>query len=296
MSHRPPLPGLLLLLAACGSAPPPASPPPAAPAVAPSPPAAPSVAPSPAAPAAALSPPDLSRAPSGPEGDAIRRGHALVMDTHRELPDHVGNTLSCTNCHLGGGTVADAAPYVGVVDRYPRYRSRSGKIDDLPERINGCMERSMAGTALPVDSPEMQAFVAYMTFLSEGVAGADMPGAGMPRITPPAPPDAARGEALYASKCQSCHQPDGGGLSAPDGKTVFPPLWGEGSYNIGAGMARLHTAAAFVKWNMPLGQGGSLSDQEAYDLAAYFTVQDRPDLAKKHLDWPKGDKPEDARY
>ena len=80
------------------------------------------------------------------------------------------------------------------------------------------------------------------------------------------------------------------------GETVFPPLWGPRSFNIGAGMARLNTAAAFVKQNMPLGQGNTLSDQEAYDVALYFTKQPRPDFARKDKDWPKGDKPKDARY
>lgn len=61
-------------------------------------------------------------------------------------------------------------------------------------------------------------------------------------------------------------------------------------------MARLNTAAAFTKANMPLGQGYTLTDQEAFDVALYFTRQPRPDFAEKSLDWPEGDKPEDARY
>ena len=47
---------------------------------------------------------------------------------------------------------------------------------------------------------------------------------------------------------------------------------------------------------MPLGQGGSLSNDEAWDVAAYFTTQARPDFKKKINDWLKGDKPSDARY
>jgi thiosulfate dehydrogenase len=61
-------------------------------------------------------------------------------------------------------------------------------------------------------------------------------------------------------------------------------------------MARLSTAAAFVKHNMPLGQGETLSDQEAYDVALYFTAQPRPDFAGKDKDWPEGGKPDDAPY
>ena len=61
-------------------------------------------------------------------------------------------------------------------------------------------------------------------------------------------------------------------------------------------MARHHTAAGFVKKNMPLGQGNSLTDEEAWNVAAYFTTQPRPDFKKKLNDWIKGDKPSDARY
>ena len=51
-------------------------------------------------------------------------------------------------------------------------------------------------------------------------------------------------------------------------------------------MARVSTAAAFVKVAMPLGQGGTLTDQEAFDVAMYFTQQPRPDFAGKQNDWP----------
>jgi len=61
-------------------------------------------------------------------------------------------------------------------------------------------------------------------------------------------------------------------------------------------MARLPNAAAFIKVNMPLGAGNSLSDRDAIDIAAYFTRQPRPDFAAKTRDWPKGDKPADAPY
>ncbi|MCC6134588.1 MAG: hypothetical protein IT491_04325 [Gammaproteobacteria bacterium] len=53
--------------------------------------------------------------------------------------------------------------------------------------------------------------------------------------------------------------------------------------------------AAFVKAKMPLGQGGTLTDQETFDVAAYFTTQPRPDFAGKEQDWPECGKPKDAR-
>ena len=58
----------------------------------------------------------------------------------------------------------------------------------------------------------------------------------------------------------------------------------------GTGMARTYTAAGFVKNNMPVGQAG-LSDQEAIDVAEYFTHQPRRDFPTKVNDWPNGGKP-----
>jgi thiosulfate dehydrogenase len=60
-------------------------------------------------------------------------------------------------------------------------------------------------------------------------------------------------------------------------------------------MARVSVAAAFVQAKMPLGKGGTLTDQEAYDIAAYFTAQPRPDFAGRAGDWPRGGRPADAR-
>jgi thiosulfate dehydrogenase len=61
-------------------------------------------------------------------------------------------------------------------------------------------------------------------------------------------------------------------------------------------MVRLSNAAGFVRTNMPLGQGNTLSDGDALDVAAYFTRRPRPDFAAKSRDWPKGGKPSDAPY
>lgn len=88
--------------------------------------------------------------------------------------------------------------------------------------------------------------------------------------------DPARGESLYQGQCALCHGEDGAGVLTGDGARLFPPLWGAGSYNWGAGMHRIDTAAAFIRGNMPLGLGGSLSDQEAWDLAAFIDSHERP--------------------
>lgn len=115
-------------------------------------------------------------------------------------------------------------------------------------------------------------------------------GSGIPKIPSSRKPDPEAGKALYAASCAACHGANGQGIGN------FPPLWGPESFNVAAGMARMNTTAAFIKWNMPLGQGGSLSYEEAYDLAAYILSHERPDYAAKHLNWPQGGKPEDAPY
>lgn len=235
--------------------------------------------------------------PAGPLGDSVKLGRDVVLNTQVNAKAYVGNGLNCTSCHLNGGTVAGAAPFVGLWGVFPEYRSRTARVNSMQDRINDCFQRSMNGKALPMDSPEMLGVLSYIWWLSQGVpTGMNSSGRGFVNITAPAAPDAKHGKEIYAQKCAACHGADGAGISKPEGGYVFPPLWGAASFNIGAGMARLNNAAAFVKHNMPLGQGDTLTDQEAFDVAAYFTTQPRPDFADAAKDWPKGDKPDDARY
>lgn len=247
--------------------------------------------------AAPFNPPSEDAMPTGPMGEAIRYGHQLTTQTQVYAKEYVGNGLNCTSCHLNGGRTQNAAPWVGIWGVFPEYRPRNAEINALQDRVNDCFQRSLNGKPLPVGSKEMRGILAYMWWLSKDVpTGVDVEGRGFKRIKAEREPDTAKGKEIYAKKCMVCHGSDGQGANGPDGKYMFPALWGEKSFNIAAGMARLNTAAAFVKANMPLGQGGSLTDQEAYDVAAYLTQQPRPDYADKHKDWPKGDKPKDARY
>lgn len=244
----------------------------------------------------ALKAPEESTIPSGQQGEAIRYGKLLLTETHQRLPQHVGNKLTCANCHLGAGTVANASPWIGIWGVFPEYRARSGKINSLQQRVNDCFERSMNGKALPFDSPEMNSILAYMQWLSTGVpTGTSVKGRGFGPVNRDLKPNADNGKAVYVAKCASCHGPNGEGMKGAGGAYTYPPLWGKDSFNIGAGMARTYTAAAFVKHNMPLGQPNTLTDQEAIDVAEFFTHQSRPNFSPKAKDWPKGDKPKDAR-
>lgn len=236
--------------------------------------------------------------PDGPDKAAIMLGRRIALDTPRYAPGHVpGGAMSCTNCHLGGGTKPNASPWYGLTGVTPAYRARSGAVESLAQRINECFVRSENGTPLKYDSPGMVALLAYMTFLSKGVeSGQFGPGRGMGALSAIGRlvPDRERGKSIYMTQCAACHGANGGGIQR-DGRYAVPPLWGDASYNIGAGMARLGPAAAFIKHNMPLGNA-RLTEQEAIDVAAFVTQQTRPDFAGKARDWPLGGKPDDARY
>lgn len=235
--------------------------------------------------------PHASTIPAGPVGDAVRRGRALLEHTKDSLPRFVGNDLRCTSCHMDGGMRKDAMPWIGVYSRFPQYRSRTGAVIVLEDRIRDCFERSMNGRSPAHDSKDMKDMVAYLAWLSRDIpVGRDVEGSGMPAV-PPLSPDTARGRETFLAECARCHGEDGQGKLPP-----APPLWGPRSFNIGAGMSRLRTAAAFLKVAMPYDRPGSLTDQQAYDVAAYMNSQGRPDYPGKELDWPNGDPPPDVAY
>lgn len=242
--------------------------------------------PAPAAPVVQVDPPA-----DHPLRAEILRGHAILEATAESLPHHVGNALRCTSCHLDGGT-SEVLGWKGAYARYPQYRSRGDAIQTIEDRINDCLERSMNGHRLPADTAPMKAMVAYLAWLSRDVpvSGAL---AGTGRITAPFDslrPDTARGAAFFAAECARCHGPNG------EGTAVATPLWGPRSFNIGAGMARYRTAAAFILANMPRDRAGSLTRQQALDVAAFIDGHPRPDFAGKEHDWPRGDAPKDTPY
>jgi thiosulfate dehydrogenase len=256
-------------------------------------------------------PPDIATVGEDPFGKLVKYGHALFSSTANEIgpsvPDpakrFAGNNLACQNCHLQAGTQPYAMPMLGIWGQFPQYRGREGDVTSVEERINGCMERSMNGRALLFASREMKALASYLRWLSNEIPdGAKLRGAGTLKIQEPErAADPVRGAEVYAHVCSACHGQNGLGVRAQNGLGYqFPPLWGPDSFNNGAGMSRILTAAAYAKHNMPLGarfDAPFLTDEQAYDVAGYIVTQSRPVKTDLDKDYPiRLQKPVDAPY
>jgi thiosulfate dehydrogenase len=259
--------------------------------------------------------PEVGPLPDDEQGRLVRRGRDLVTATYAhigpEVPDianrYAGNNLACSNCHLQAGTKKFGLPLFGLFGDFPQYSARSGLEITIEERVNSCMARSMNGRVVPAQAPQMNAIVAYLKFLSTGVPpGEKLPGLGagmMPELARPASP--ANGGVAFKRVCAGCHGTEGLGerrsLPTVDMGYIMPPVAGPDSFNDGAGMARLISAANFIHFNMPHGTdylNPQLTVEEAWDIAAYLVSlprphkegldRDFPDLLQKPIDTPYG--------
>lgn len=225
----------------------------------------------------AFTPPPESALPAGEFGKTVKLGEQIFTHTHEFAGKFVGNELTCASCHLDAGRRTNSSPLWGAYPAYPAYRSKNGHVNTFAERMQGCFRFSMNGKAPPLGDPVLVALETYAYWLSKGAPlGEKIAGRGYPKLPPPAQKaDYARGAQVYTQHCAVCHGADGQGQKS-NGSTVFPPLWGAQSFNWGAGMHEIQNAAGFIKANMPLGLGGTLSDQQAWDVALFMDSHERP--------------------
>lgn len=258
--------------------------------------------------------PEIDKLPPGHYKELVQYGHELTTRTFAHIGPEVGdvrrrlagNNLACASCHQQAATKPFAMPWTGVAATFPQYRGREDEVSTVEERVNGCMERSMNGKPLPLDSREMKAFVTYIAFLSKGIpVGANVEGAGMVQSKMPnRRANLEAGAKVYEAKCAVCHGSDGQGVRAGQPGDaqgyVFPPLWGKDTFNNGAGMNRLAMATRFVKHNMPQGtsfDAPQLTDDEAYDVSAFMLSKPRPEKANLEADFPaRWNKPVDSAF
>lgn len=230
------------------------------------------------------------------EKELLYYGRDLIAHTAKYLGPNgsvtqISNGQNCQNCHLQAGTLAFGNNFGSVASTYPKFRARSGAVENIYKRVNDCFERSLNGKALDTSSKEMQAIVAYINHIGSNVqTGEKAAGSGLKDLAfLDRAADPVKGKTVYETKCQSCHLANGEGVLNPDKiEYSFPPLWGKHSFNDGAGLYRITNFAKYVKYNMPLGvthENPQLTDEEAWDVSAYVLSQQRPHIAVPK-DWP----------
>ena len=227
---------------------------------------------------------DADGYPPGELGVVIRLGETLVKQTsqHPLTKPFVGNQLNCTSCHLDAGRHPKAASFIGVAAAYPAYSPREEMVITLEDRILNCFIRSQNGSRPPNGGRVSVAIASYITWLSRHTPidmNASQP-LGPNQLTMldagDYEPSVPRGRALYSDRCASCHSDDGKG--GDDG----PPVWGDQSYNDGAGLAKIPKLAAWLKVAMPL-QDADLTDEESLDIAAFVNSHSRPKFQLKPI-------------
>lgn len=254
-------------------------------------------------------PQDPTRDPSLTDprlADQIKWGYRIFTNTPHEAPRLTGGKVSCINCHLNAGQRERALPLVGVAGMFPEFNNRAQRLISLPDRIVDCFLRSENGTEhdgaehATTASKEVLAVAAYISWLSRGHAMGANPAwrnrnaIAADKLIPVDKLDAGKGEAIYSERCTSCHGADGQGVQIGDKKAG--PLWGPDSWNDGAGAGRVYTLAGIVRYTMPYLSPGSLTDDEAQQVAAYINSKPRPKYPFKDRDYVGAKVPADAVY
>lgn len=244
-----------------------------------------------------------------PEDTLVRLGYDLIANTSyyfgpKGKVASISNGMNCQNCHMQGGIIPWGNNFSAVVMSYPSFSARSGASQSIAQRINGCFQRSLNGKAIDTSSREMQAMIAYMHWIGDDVPKGKKPlGSGimkLPYLNRAADP--MKGKIVFINNCQRCHGQNGEGQSNANASGfIYPPLWGNNSFNTGAGSYRVSSFAGFVKNNMPYMESDyihpKLTNEEAWDVAAFVNSQPRPvfndkndypDISKKPIDDPSG--------
>lgn len=244
----------------------------------------------------------------------IRWGYKLFTNTPGESRQFVPGKMACANCHLNAGQRERSLPLVNVAAMFPEYNRRSGRLYSLADRIVDCYWRSENATGnvegltreaaveiMPSPtSKEVLAIAAYLTWLARGAPMGRNPAwrgqntIDAKALIPVGQIDRKKGEEIFLERCTNCHGADGQGVQVGDKKPG--PLWGAESWNDGAGAARVYTLAGIIRYAMPYLNPGSLTDEEAQQVAAFINSKPRPAFPYKQTDYLTEKLPGDAVY
>ena len=234
---------------------------------------------------------DIAKLGPGSQNDLIRYGKDLIVNTPRHIGKnatdpamrYAGNDLACQNCHLNAGLQPFAAPFVSTFATFPMMvDDQVLTLTDRHQRLHAA-EHERQGLAA-AKAARWRRSIAYLKFVGQGHARRRaLPGMGLQadRATRPRRPTRGVGEEVYAKVARHCHKEDGQGelKRSPGIGYSIPPLWGDASFNAGAGMAKTAYAASYIRDNMPFGINylmPVLTVQQAWDVAAFMISKPHP--------------------
>jgi sulfur-oxidizing protein SoxA len=175
---------------------------------------------------------------------------------------------ACVNCH------GDARSSMrGVAARFPAFDAGSGKVVNLSQRINLCIDRKTHAKPLPAESEALLGLEAYVAMQSRG----------MP-VNPPQDAAtraaAARGQQLYQQRigqlnlsCAQCHDQQWGKRLAastiPQAHANAYPIYRLEWQAMGSLQRRLRNCISGVRAEVP-----PFGAQELAELEAWLAVRD----------------------
>ena len=236
---------------------------------------------------------------------SIQRGCNIFDDTqghHAETPIERWNSTrymrgthtSCDHCHQGigdkqnsrgermVGSLSLGASWSNGSDTYDRF---TGLLLPFELRQMQCFINSSNGYKPNISDDLIRDITAYSRFLS-GVLNLQTqqryPEQGIDEVPASATlkrgDDYVRGALLYKQKCSHCHGENGYG-TVVEGRVIFPAVAGPNSFtrqsrNYFRSVSTI--LPGFICSNMPLGDEGTLENQDCRDIAYYIGNLPRP--------------------
>lgn len=249
--------------------------------------------------------PTVRRGYSDEDVRAIQRGCNIIDDLQGQLAADParerwnstrfvrGSHTSCDHCHQGIGDKQTAA---GVPQPGSLSLGASWVMADMYEKFTGillpyelhqmqCYINSSNGFKPNVADDLVRDVTAYTRFLAAALDlrfGNRYPEQGVDEITASSTlkrgDDYVRGAALYKERCARCHGREGLG-TVVDGKVLFPAVAGPNAFNLQSrnNFGFISTILpGFICRNMPLGEEGTLSNQDCRDIGFYISNLPRP--------------------